>query len=111
MKNREGTSMKFKKPDRIAEANIQAEFYHQCKVRGIECYLEYKHEQSRFDAIITEEEYIRFIVEFKSYKTNKKGKTKTRQLDKYRQYGLPVFLITRMEQIDRVIASILFLLN
>ena len=98
--------MKFTKPNRIAEANIQAEFYHQCQLNGIECYLEYKHEHSRFDAVIIMNEEIRFIVEFKSYKTDKKGKTNTKQLDKYRQYEIPLFLITRMNQIDEAIKFI-----
>jgi len=41
--------MKFEKPKNPSEANAQAEFYHQCKIRGINCYLEYKkdHKNSR----------------------------------------------------------------
>jgi DNA-binding MurR/RpiR family transcriptional regulator len=108
MNIREELSMKFENPERITEANIQAEFYHQCRLKGVECYLEYKHEQSRFDAIIIKNNDVVLIVEFKSYKTDKKGKTKTKQLDKYRQYGIPVLLITRMNQIEQVIASLSF---
>ena len=91
--------MKFIKPDRIAEANIQAEFYHQCKLNGIECYLEYKHEHSRFDAVIIQNDEIEFIIEFKSYKTDKAAKLNTKQLDKYRKYGVQIFVITRMETV------------
>ena len=50
--------MEFKLPKRISEANIQAEFYKQCKENNINVYLEYKHEKCRFDAVIHNENEI-----------------------------------------------------
>ena len=94
---------KFYKKNKITEANIQAEFYYFCKLNNINCYLEFKLEKCRFDAVIFDENYkIRYIIEFKSYKTEKKGITNTKQLNKYRKFNCEVILITRLEQIDDV---------
>ena len=99
--------MKYIEPARLPEANIQAEFYRQCKYNGINICLEYKHYKSRFDAIVyNDNKKIIFIIEIKSYKTNKSPKTKTKQMKKYESYGVPVILITRLEQIEDVIDKI-----
>lgn len=102
--------MKFKPNSRLSEANIQAEIYHQCKMYHIKCYLEYKHEHSRFDVVIVWKDEIVCIIECKSYKTDKSGKTNTKQHAKYSQYSLPVFLVTRLEQVPQLISDIQALL-
>jgi hypothetical protein len=98
--------MKFNPNNRLPEANIQAEFYHQCKLNNIKCYLHYKIDHSVFDAIIIKDNTIIKIIEFKSYVTNRDGKINTKQLKKYSQYGIPIVLITRLWQIQNVIDSL-----
>ncbi len=99
--------MKFKLPKRISEANIQAEFYRQCKTNNINVYLEYKHEECRFDAVIYEYDKIVLIVEIKSYKRKRKPNYGTKQMQKYEKYNIPVLLIGRMEEINKTIQYIL----
>ncbi len=95
--------MRFILPPRLSEANIQAEFYRQCKDIGLDVYLEYKHEGSRFDEI-------KFIIEIKSYKTQRAPKRNTKQIKRYESYKVPVLMITRMEMIpvaiDYIISNI-----
>ncbi|MCK4500327.1 hypothetical protein KAU11_07510 [Candidatus Babeliales bacterium] len=101
--------MKFILPKRLSEATIQAEFYSQAKEAGLNIYLEYKHENNRFDAVIYKDGIITHIIEFKSYKTNKAGKVNTKQINRYKAYGVPVILITRLDQIRGVISFLLSL--
>lgn len=97
----------YKRPAKITEANIQAEFYHQCKLNGINCYLEFTHGKCRFDAIIYNNEgVVRFIVEFKSYKTNRPEIIDTGQIKRYSSYNIPVIMITRMQHIENVISKL-----
>lgn len=95
--------MKFQLPSRLSEANIQAEFYRQCKDAGINIYLEYKYQNCIFDAVIYNNDEIEHIIEFKSYKTTKKPKINTKQLKKYSSFGIHIILITRMESISFVV--------
>ena len=86
--------------NKLPEANIQAEFYHQCRLQKIKCILEYKVENCRFDALVYDENRnVKCIVEFKSYKTRKKPKTNTNQINKYKKFGLPIIMCTRFEDV------------
>lgn len=97
----------FKIPTRISEANIQAEFYHQCKLATVKCYLEYTLDNCRFDAIIyNESNEIVFIVEFKSYKTFKPEITSTKQIEKYKKHGIQIIMISRIEHVFDVVKKI-----
>jgi hypothetical protein len=92
---------------RITEANIQAEFYHSCKMNGINCYLEYKIDGCRFDAVIYDNtNEILAIVEIKSYITDKEPRRNTKQIKKYSLHSLPIFMISRLDQIESVIDEI-----
>lgn len=95
---------KYKFP-RIPSAIIQAEFYARCREEKIICYLEFKEKNARFDALIFDDLLNkRFIIEFKSYRDlSKKPIIDTKQLNKYKKFGLPIILITRIEQIDEII--------
>lgn len=67
------------KPRKLSEATLQAEFYHQCRLQGIECFLEYRafwngKSGSRFDAVIIKDNQIKAIVELKSRKNLEKAK-------------------------------------
>lgn len=90
---------------RISSAIIQAEFYARCREEKIICYLEFKENNSRFDALIFDDFLNKkFIIEFKSYRdASKKPITNTKQINKYKKFDLPIILITRIEQIDEAI--------
>jgi hypothetical protein len=113
--------MKLIRGTKVSEANIQAEFYMACKRHNINCYLEYsvicttktmrkKQRKCRFDAVLYDkEDNIFAIIEIKSYHTHRPGNRATVQLYHYEQYGIPVFLITRIENIESTIKLILLL--
>lgn len=93
--------------NRITEANIQAEFYYSCRMNGINCYLEYKINGCRFDAVIyNNEKEILAIVEIKSYITDREPKRNTKQIEKYSLHAIPIFMISRLNQIESVISEI-----
>jgi Holliday junction resolvase-like predicted endonuclease len=77
-------------PRYLPEANIQAEIYRQCKALQIECYLEYRHLNCRFDVVIVKENKIVGIIEVKKghHQTTKK-KLKA-QKEKYAIFGMPL---------------------
>ena len=96
---------------RISEANIQGEFYHYCRVLDIPCYLEYKHENSRFDAVICDpqRDEILIIVEIKNM-IRKHNNWNTKQLIKYKKFNLPLILIDRSSSIKEGVVKILNIL-
>lgn len=103
--------MKFISRNRIHESNIQAEFYHRCKLRGLNVYLEYRYERCRFDAVmINDNNDIYAIIEFKSRKRPIKGEYKTKQMEKYSKYNIPILLCVNLENIDKTINDCITLL-
>lgn len=104
--------MKFIKPKRIPEANIQAEFYHRCRGLGLRLCLEYKYEHCRFDAVMLDnEDNIYAIVEFKSRIKPIIGDYNTKQIKKYQQYGIPIIVCLDYFSIDKAIGKCIELLN
>ena len=103
-------------PKYTSEANIQAEFYHICKLHGIPCFLQYlsrwndrKKPGSHFDAIIHSKTEILCIIEFKKRKKSKKQRKiwfKGRQYTKYSKYNLPIYLVTCTDEILPIIRKI-----
>lgn len=91
--------MLFKYPKRLPEANIQAELYKQLTNLGFHVMLEYKHENSRFDIIVYSKGQIDCIIEVKR---SSKAKTDTKQLDKYRSFGITVLVCLGWSDISRV---------
>lgn len=88
-------------------ANIQAEIYHQCRLEGIDCYLEYSVGGCRFDLITIKDGDIISIIECKSYLNPKKrAKINTVQLEKYRRFGVPVLVAVRMDDVEKTIKEI-----
>lgn len=92
---------------RVSEATIQAEFYHRCRESKIRCYLEYKYERSRFDAVLYDEnKNIYAIVEFKS-RTKECGINKDgRQYKKYSQYKIPIIYVMNIKAVELAIIYI-----
>ena len=98
--------LEFQEPKRFPEANILAEFYCQCKASGLHCVLEYTYYHSRFDAIIVKDGLIVAVVEVKSYSNDRAPNTNTKQFEKYRRFGVPLFWITRFNQVPKVVSEI-----
>ena len=92
---------------RLPEANIQAEFYHRCREEKINCILEYKVGNCKFDAVVYDDKRnALLIIEFKSYKTNKAPKTNTKQIEKYKKHGLSIMMVTRFDDVEWAISYI-----
>ena len=99
------------KRKKITEANIQAEFYHQCRLLKIPCYLEFKFGNSRFDAVIYRPKTyeILIIIEVKNYIKPKK-EYNTLQFYKYKKYNLPIIVINNVDSIKESILQVLRIL-
>ena len=86
---------------RRAEANLQAELYHQCRLRNIPIFLEYcsrwnDYAGVRMDAVIHKDGKIRALCEIKkSPNPEKRRRTwiEGRQGRSYKSWNLPIFLI------------------
>ena len=98
--------LRWEAPKRLPEANILAEFYCQCKAAGLNCFLEHTYRGSRFDAVIIKDDFIVAIVEVKSYSNTRPPNTETKQFEKYRRFGVPLFWITRLSQVSEVVKGI-----
>lgn len=104
--------MKFIIPKRLPEANIQAEFYHRCRLLGLRLCLEYRYEHCRFDAVMLDRnDNIYAIIEFKSRIKPIKGEYKTKQIDKYSKYGIPIIVCLDYNSIDLAISKCVELLS
>lgn len=97
----------------VHSANLQAEFYHQCRINNINCCLEYYTEHfGRFDCVITsynKKEIIR-IVEFKKH-SNLSPNLNTKQVNKYLKTGVPVYVINNFNQIKGYIEQLKLIRN
>lgn len=89
----------------IAEANTQAEIYHQCRLLDITCVLEYKIKNCRVDVAIFEDYKILGIIEVKNY-TRERDLRPTRQFRKYRELGYPFFVCRNYKDIPETIELI-----
>ena len=71
------------------EANTQAEFYHQCRLLGVECALEVNTPFGRVDVAVLSDDRKRFlaIVEVKQQRVD----FRREQIDRYKQIGVPVY--------------------
>jgi hypothetical protein len=102
-----GKIMRLIKPRKLPEANIQAELYHRCKTAGISVLLEYSVKRQdgkkcRFDAVLLKGTEIVGIIEVKSYKNPaRQPNANTKQMAKYREFGVPVYLVTHMNHLHK----------
>ena len=99
--------IKFIKPKYKAEANLQADFYHQCKTVRLYPYLEYSYQGCRFDCVVIDDGEIIAIIEVKRIPNDNTEKTK-RQLEAYNYFSnnTPVFLLTHNDEIHTIISKI-----
>ena len=93
---------------RYSSSNIQAEFYHQCRLHNVNCMLEHIYDDCRFDIVCYDSDNnIYAIIEAKynpgDYVINKNS----RQWKKYNRYGIPIFYIANFKDVDNVFVEIL----
>jgi len=99
--------------NKISEANIQAELYHELRLLNIPAYLQYRIDDCVFDMIILDKkkENIIAIVEVKSWSKNGKPKINGKQYEKYIAYGLPLIYCGGFEYIPTTISAIINIYN
>src|SRR5271169_7045453 len=87
-----------------AEANIQAEFYHQCKLIGLECRLEVTTPVGRLDAVILAPglQRVLAIVEVK----REAASFEQRQIERYKTLGVPVYGLKNAARALKLAATI-----
>ena len=104
--------IKFIKPNRIPEANVQAEIYRKLRNRDIRCCLEYRMEVPEYgnylraDIAVLVGDYIACLIECKSRvngKVNKNG----RQYKKYLSLGLPTIYCMSIYDVNETVSRIL----
>lgn len=100
--------IKFFTPKYRAEANLQADFYHQCRTVGLHPYLEYSYQHCRFDCVIVDNGWIIAIVETKPSPKHGRNRQTERQLETYNYFSenTPIFLLTSNADIHKIIAKI-----
>lgn len=97
----------FVRKRKVSTATIQAEFYHQCRLKGIYCVLEYTHKNMRFDAVIIKNSYITHIVEVKNYRrANNETFKRTKQFKKYATVGVPILLVDHWNSVKNIIERV-----
>ena len=100
--------IKFIKPKYKTEANLQADFYHQCRTVHLLPYLEYSHQGCRFDCVVVDGDEIIAIIEVKRLPDAAQNTKTQRQLEEYNYFSenTPVFLLTHKDYIHEIIAKI-----
>lgn len=89
-------------------AEIQAEFYHLCRLAGIGCRLEVRLARTRADAVIIRHGQIVALVEIKKYRreSGEERFEKTKQAAKYRSIDLQLFVILGMRGVPGAVKHI-----
>lgn len=88
------------------EAILQAELYHQCRLRNIDCEIEaYVALIGRLDALISFAGR-KYCVECKNIDKDKIN-FNTRQFNRYKKLKLPIIIITSREDIEALMLAIM----
>lgn len=95
-------------PFRLPEANVQAEFYHWCRLLGCNCVLEMRTPAGRIDVAILDDQSTRLlcIVECKR-EGRRHGISETCQIRRYKTIGVPVFGLDRRDKAEKLVRQIL----
>lgn len=89
------------------EVYLQIEFYNECLRAGLESYLEYKYEDCRFDCIVVRNGQIIVVIEIKTKGQFRNKENEERQIQKYSQFNVPLFIIDKKTDILTVIKKII----
>src|SRR5208282_2566208 len=91
-------------PFKVAEANIQAEFYHFARLHNLQCLLEFRTPCGRHDITVFNPDFTKLmaIVECKVYVMG----NDTKQLRRYRRVGVKVFTLFDCTKAERLVISI-----
>ena len=98
-------------PKSLSEFEIHAKVYNILLLNNVNVRGEVKQNDCRFDLVVfnNNNEAVA-IIECKSWKRKRKS-TQTKQLAKYLQYGLPVYVIGKESRIEQLIKKIVYLVN
>ena len=89
---------------RYTGGDIQGEVFHRCRQKGMRCYLEYQTIVGRIDILVVREDHTTVcIVETKGEWDLENGlEESVYQATRYACLGIPTYLITNPDQIDRL---------
>ena len=93
---------------RLPEANVQAEFYHQARLVGMVCVLEFMSPAGRLDLVVLNDEADRLlcIVECKR-ETRRSDFDQSAQVARYRQLGVPVLCLMMRDESASLVKRIM----
>lgn len=80
----------------LSEANIQAEFYHHCRLLGIKCVLELSTPVGRLDIAILNQEKTHLLAIIECKKESREIRDYSKQFRKYKTIGVPVIGLNKM---------------
>ena len=104
---KEISTLPFKQPKKLDQVNIAVELAMRFHARrtGYKLHFEYSHERSRFDCIVHDDSIVYIIIEIKT--SHRKARKNTKQMAKYKQYNVPIILISNMEDVGYGLIRIL----
>ena len=109
--------MKFIKPKKLPEANIQAELYRQLRNNNIKCCLEYRiripefKRNIRADIVVIKDSRIIVIIEVKSRYGDDEINKDSRQWKCYETLNVPIIYCMNFRQVPITINKVLELLD
>jgi hypothetical protein len=87
-----------------AEANLQAEFYHHCRLIGLNCLLEFTTPTGRHDLAIFNSDFTRLLALVECKK--KVIARITSQIARYKAVGVPVYQLNCIHRAERLAKTI-----
>lgn len=90
----------------LPEANIQAEFYHYCRLLGVNCVLEYSTPFGRLDVAVMSADCSRLIAIVECKNQNRTQIQITGQIRRYKEIGVPVFGLCKFKRAQRLVEQI-----
>ena len=91
---------------RLPEANIQAEFYHHAKILGINAVLELSTPVGRLDIAVLDGSGSNLIAVVECKSNDQKVVTKTNQIRRYMQIGVPVYGLADIQRAEHLVCTI-----
>lgn len=91
-----------------AEANVQAEFYHQCRLLGLNCELEMSTPVGRLDCAILSEDADRLLCIIECKREDRLiPMWETRQIKRYKTIGVPVHYLCSFSECEAMVRHII----